>query len=359
MQHLERETIEEEGKDCQSILATCGMALQACPLEAQGVLMCPLQMLMGNMSLATLLAITPQTPTTREESTPWFPVQPLSGTCTHPGTKWWHHLPNQVVSLPWSGNETAGVLEELPHQKQKDEMPLKKSLKGDQQEAFAKDSNLVWQDREDYFKTNHPHFDCETSCNLSGLFRDMIKFANILGSDIHEIQEACIGQEDLWYANDALKTSPKGLQFFCPISPLELPKAMGLKSIHHPDALHCFAGLTFCPLCGKEGQNEGTMVNHFWTMHHKLGLVCNQSPLSLDHLEGHTISLPRLQTAQGKWHWRGRQGAWQHVHIWLTDPNHPLLPKHYPPRWQWHQCYKTIILKDTYTVSKVHTVSSH
>ena len=38
MQHLERKEIEEEGKDFQSFLATWGMALQACPLEDQGVL---------------------------------------------------------------------------------------------------------------------------------------------------------------------------------------------------------------------------------------------------------------------------------------------------------------------------------
>ena len=70
MQCLERVAIEEEGKDCQSFLATYRMALQACPPEAQGVLMCPLQMLMGNMSLVTLLAILPWMPTAREESTP-------------------------------------------------------------------------------------------------------------------------------------------------------------------------------------------------------------------------------------------------------------------------------------------------
>ena len=50
MQHLEREAIEEEGKDCQSFLATCGMVLQVCPPEAHGVLMCPFQLLMGNTS---------------------------------------------------------------------------------------------------------------------------------------------------------------------------------------------------------------------------------------------------------------------------------------------------------------------
>ena len=95
MQHLEREAIEEEGKDCQSFLATCRIDLKVCPPEAHGVLMCPLQLLMGNMSLATLLAIPSQVSTAREEPTPVIscpaaPVAPAS--CS--GTIWQHHLPD-------------------------------------------------------------------------------------------------------------------------------------------------------------------------------------------------------------------------------------------------------------------------
>ena len=134
-----------------------------------------------------------------------------------------------MVSLPWSGDEAARGPEEPTHPKQKDEVPPKKSWKGGQQEAFAKDSDLMWQAREDYFRTNLPHFNHETSCDLSGLFQEMIAFADLLGSEIYEIQEAWIGQEDLWYANDVLKNSPKGLQFFCPVSPSESPKVIGLK----------------------------------------------------------------------------------------------------------------------------------
>ena len=36
MQGLEREAIEEEGRDCQSFLANCGAALQACPQKPKG-----------------------------------------------------------------------------------------------------------------------------------------------------------------------------------------------------------------------------------------------------------------------------------------------------------------------------------
>ena len=51
---------------------------------------------------------------------------------------------------------------------------------------------------------------------------------------------------------------------------------MGLTGIHDLDALHLFAGVTFCSWCRKEGKNEGTVVNHLQTMHYKMGLVCNK-----------------------------------------------------------------------------------
>ena len=106
------------------------------------------------------------------------------------------------------------------------------------------------------------------------IFWDMISSASLLGSQIYEIQEFWEGQSKLRYANDMLRALPKGLQFFHAISLPELPKVMGLASVHNPDALHHFNSMTFCPWCGKEGQNEGTIVNHLWMTHYKLGLVC-------------------------------------------------------------------------------------
>ena len=116
--------------------------MQCLEMEACGVLMGPLHLLTGNMSLATLLNIPPQVPSTREESmlviscatTPVAP-RPL------PGTKQCHHSPIQVVSLPWPGDEATGTFGELPCLRWKDEMHFMKSLKGSQQEAFAKDSD--------------------------------------------------------------------------------------------------------------------------------------------------------------------------------------------------------------------------
>ena len=60
MQTLEDEAIEEEKCACQSFLQACGAALQACPNEALGVLMYPIHLLTGNMSLTSLLMAAPQ-----------------------------------------------------------------------------------------------------------------------------------------------------------------------------------------------------------------------------------------------------------------------------------------------------------
>ena len=128
--------------------------------------------------------------------------------------------------------------------------------------------------REEHYKTNCLHFNHETSHDLTNIFLNMITSASLLGSQIYDIQESWEGWSELQYANNASRALPKGLQFFCAISPSKFPKVMGLAGIHNPDALCCFNSMTFCPWCGKEGQIEGTIDNHLWMTHYKLGLVC-------------------------------------------------------------------------------------
>ena len=104
----------------------------------------------------------------------------------------------------------------------------------------------------------------------------MIKTAALLGCTIYEIKEAWTGQDELWQANYALRILPKGLNIFRAVSLSESPNVIGLTSIHDLDMLCHFSGLTHCPWCGKEGQNEGTIVTHLWTVHYKLGLKCEK-----------------------------------------------------------------------------------
>ena len=82
---------------------------------------------------------------------------------------------------------------------------------------------------------HHPAFDQEGSQDLSSLFQEMITSANLWESTIYEVQEVWAGWEHLKSAHHAMRSSPKGLQIFHLVSPLESPKVIGLKGIHHPD----------------------------------------------------------------------------------------------------------------------------
>ena len=104
----------------------------------------------------------------------------------------------------------------------------------------------------------------------------MIETAGLLGSAIYEIKEAWTGWDELQQANYMLRTLPKGLKSFRVVSPSESPNIIGLMGIHHPDALCHFTKQTHCPWCRKEGQNEGTIINHLQTVHYKLGLMCEK-----------------------------------------------------------------------------------
>ena len=54
----------QEGQDHQVFLEACGAVLWACPPKAFGVLMYPLQLLTGSMSLAAILGMASYHPTT-------------------------------------------------------------------------------------------------------------------------------------------------------------------------------------------------------------------------------------------------------------------------------------------------------
>ena len=179
--------------------------------------------------MSTLLSIPSGVCPPEWESAPWTPPSAApAATGPLPWSKWWHHLPDWV-GPPFPSEATSKVTpEEPPHNR---------------------DSRLMQKAREDYFQTNWPHFNNENSFNLTGVFQSMIEPTGLLGSEIFEIQETGMGQHELEYANYTLKTLPKGLKFFHPVSPLESPKVMGLTNIHHPDALCHFNGLTHCPWC--------------------------------------------------------------------------------------------------------------
>ena len=102
----------------------------------------------------------------------------------------------------------------------------------------------------------------DSSWDLSTVFRKLAIKAGLLGTEIHEIQSSWTGSKELKQANYTLWSLPKGLKFLRAVPTSESPKVMGLKGIHDPDALWHYASFTYCPWCGKEGQNEGTVANH-------------------------------------------------------------------------------------------------
>ena len=127
------------------------------------------------------------------------------------------------------------------------------------------------------------HFFSNHSCDwvhdgtndLSDIFKEVAESTGLLEEAVYKIQLSWTGSEELKQANYALWSLPKGLRFLRAVPTTESPKVMGLMGIHDPDALWHYAGYTYCPWCGKEGQNEGTVVNHLRTTHFRLGLVCD------------------------------------------------------------------------------------
>ena len=154
--------------------------------------------------------------------------------------------------------------------------PWNKVLKQSCSEAFSQDTNLMKEAGKEYFKRHSYNFTVEGIHNLSEVFQLMAESTKLLGSAIYEIQEVWMGPDKLRQASYTLRSLPKDLKFLCAVPPSESPKVMRLLGMHNPDALHHFNGFTHCPWCGKEGQSEGTVVNHLQMVHYRLGLVCNK-----------------------------------------------------------------------------------
>ena len=143
-------------------------------------------------------------------------------------------------------------------------------------EAFLRDTSLMREARLCFFSKHSHNFVEDGTHDLSDIFKELAERAGLLGNTIYEIQLSWTGPEEMKQANYALQSLPKGLRFLRVVPTSESPKVMGLMGIHDPNALWCYAGYTHCSWCSKEGQNEGTVVNHLRTTHYRLGLVCNR-----------------------------------------------------------------------------------
>ena len=159
----------------------------------------------------------------------------------------------------------------LSNPKKQETPPWFKSLKPSWADAFLRDSDLVLEARLHFFSKQSYNFNQDGNRNLSEVFKKLAEKAGFLGTNIYEIEACWTGPEELKQANYTLQSLPKGLRFLRTVPTKESPKVMGLMGIHDPDAR-----FTYCLWCGKEGQNEGMVVNHLRTTHYKLSLVCDK-----------------------------------------------------------------------------------
>ena len=146
--------------------------------------------------------------------------------------------------------------------KKQETPPWFKSLKPSCADAFLRDSDIVVEARPLFFSKHSCNLNQDGNRDLSEVFKKLAKKAGLLGTGIYKIQACWTGPEELKQANYTLWSLPKGLKFLRAVPTMESPKVMGLMGIHDPDALQHFASFTYCPWCGKEGQNEGIVVNH-------------------------------------------------------------------------------------------------
>ena len=114
---------------------------------------------------------------------------------------------------------------------------MAKALKEPHCKAFSKELAVMRVARQAYYKTHQPNFEQEGLDNLSSMFQQMATSANLLGTEIHGLQEDCGGRRDLQTTNWLARSSSKDIHFFRIVAPNELLKIMGLEGIHSPKAL--------------------------------------------------------------------------------------------------------------------------
>ena len=236
----------------------------------------------------------PSAPPTRASLVEEQPPMAASPTPVHKWSPWpkrWHPFPELQGSTSID-ETTLRAMQEGPSSSKRWEAPTWfTSLKPSCVEAFLWDSSIVKEARSCFFSNHSYDWVHDGTNDLPDVFKELAESAGLLGEAIYKIQLSWTGPEEIKQANYALWFLPKGLRFLRAVPTSGSPKVMGLMGIYNPDALWCYAGYTYCPWCGKEGQNEGTVVNHLRITHYRLGLVCNWCfgcpSVTLDSLHQH------------------------------------------------------------------------
>ena len=101
------------------------------------------------------------------------------------------------------------------------------SLKPSRMDAFSRDSDPVKEARSHYFATHPWDWTHGNTDDLSDIFRELAKGANLLGNSIYELQLSWEGPEELKHANYSLQSLPKGLRFLRAVPSHRIPKDHG------------------------------------------------------------------------------------------------------------------------------------
>ena len=273
MQELEEQAIREESKSHHNFLSACQAILHHALQSLKENLTTSYHVLLGWSPSSSPSA--PPARTSPAEEQPSVVISPRPVPKWSPWPKKWHPLLELQGSM--SVDETSPqAMQEGPTSSKRWGTPTwSASLKPSHAEAFSRDSDIIKEARICFF-LNHPcNWVNDSTNDFSNIFKGLAESTSLLGEAIYEIQLSWTGPKELKQANYALQSLSKGLGFLRVVPATESPKVMGLMGIHDPDALWCYAGYTYCSWCGKEGQNEGTVVNHLRTTHYRLGLMCD------------------------------------------------------------------------------------
>ena len=274
MSELEEQALEAENRSWQDFLSAHQAILCHAPQSLKEDLHSSYNILLGNSS-SSLQSI-PFARAPQAQGQPPTTISPRSECKWSPQPKRCHSLTDAQGDMSIDESFPMASQEGLSNSKRGKTTGWSSSLKPSHADAFSWDSSPVKEARECYFATHPWDWARSNTDDLSDIFREFAQGTGLLGKFIHEIQVSWNGPEELKHANYILRSLPKGLKFLRVVSAKESPKIMGLKGIHDSDALQHFASYTYCMWCGKDRQNEGTIVNHLRTVHYKLGLVCDQ-----------------------------------------------------------------------------------
>ena len=274
MYGLEEQAFREDSRSHHDFLSSCQATLCHSPLPLRGALATSYHLLLGQGPPSPPPILPPRTPPAEEQPSTTAPSTAMPKQSPRPKRQ--HPLSELMGNMPMGGATLMAMLGGPPSPKKQEIPPWFKSLKPRCAEAFLRDSSIVVEARLLIFSKHSYNFTDDGSRDLSRIFKKLAVSASLLGTTIYEIQSSSTGSGELKQANYTLQSLPKGLKFLRLVPASESPKVMGLVGIHDPDALWHFASFIYCPWSGKEGQNEGTVVNHLRTTHYRLGLVCDK-----------------------------------------------------------------------------------